>query len=392
MDKEPSRAPPVPPEYISPFSWKGIRKSPGVIPSVFCISVGAFFVADYVKESYFKPAPPVETRKKREEDDDNLKPILMELARSLRESSQVRHEVKILEKRLADLDSVKPQQPLPAKGNVNVLELSQVIEANNLASANYYKKQLEEQRKALLREHMLKLDGEILKVKNQYKPVLNKVKELESLYETMNQVSSAEKPSRVLWMTCQGLLSKLKNGPQEPLENDPSYKVLKELASKNNRVAEKVIDSIPVKALQHGVQSEDKLVNRFNKVERVCKRVALVGSNGSLANYLLSYLQSLIVFENIEVSDDEVSGRTPVDPTTWSTFDITARVRYCLQNGNLEQAVRYANQLKGQARVVARDWIRDARAHLETRQAINILSTYAEAISVDANRQSSYVE
>lgn len=310
-----------------------------------------------------------------------------------REINQLKHLLNGIKEEIRERNRapVAPQQILPQKGNVDVIELSQVIEANNLANANHYKKQLEEQRKALLREHMLKLEGEILKVRNKYKPILNKVKELETHFENLNQVAKMEGPARILWVSCQALLNKLKHGPQEPLEKEPAYEVLKEYAAKNNRLAQSVVDSIPVNALKQGVQSEDTLVNRFSKIEKICKRVALVGERGNLGNYLISYLQSLLIFDNIEVPEDEVSGRKLVDPTSWSTFDIITRVKYCLSVRNLEQAIRYANQLKGQARVVALDWIRDARTHLEARQALSILSTHAESVAVDAARQS-YVE
>lgn len=286
-----------------------------------------------------------------------------------------------------ELQIAQTTQPV-IKSNVDVIELSQVLEANNIAHNNKSKRDLEDQRKSLLREHTSKLENEISKVENRYKPIINKIKELEAHLETQQDIFRKEAPARLLWISCQALLDAMRYAPQTPLEKDPAYDVLKQFASNNDPLAISVVDSIPAKALKDGVQSEESLIDRFSKVEKVCKRVALVGENGGgVAKYLVSYLQSLLIIDNVYVSEDEVTGKQLVDPTSWHTHDILARVKYCLSRRNLEQAIRYANQLRGQARVVARDWIRDARVHLETRQAFSTLSTHAEAIAVDAVRQ-----
>lgn len=304
--------------------------------------------------------------------------------------NQLEVQLTSLKEDIRERDRTVAQAP-PAKiqtGDVDVVELSKVLEANNRAISKSYKQKLKKQRQELIREHMLKVEGEILKVENKYRPVINKIRELEAHLENQNEVLQKEGPARLLWVSCQALLNKMRFAPQTPLEKDPAYDVLKQFAANNNQLAINVLDSIPAKALKEGVQSEESLIDRFSRIDRICKRVAMVSDNGGgIANYLVSYLQSLFIIDNIKVPEEEIRGEKLVDPTSWSTFDILARVRYCLALHNLEQAIRYANQLKGQARVVARDWIRDARIHLETRQAFSVLSTHAEAVAVDSVRQ-----
>lgn len=304
--------------------------------------------------------------------------------------NQLELQLTSLKEDLRERDRTVAQAPKPRAqaGEVDVVELSKVLEANNQAVSKSYKRKLKKQREELVREHMLKVEGEILKVENKYRPVINKIRELEAHLETQSEVLQREGPARLLWVSCQALLDKMRYASQTPLEKDPSYDVLKQFAAKNNQLAISVLDSIPAKALKEGVQSEESLIDRFSSIDRVCKRVALVGeSGGGIAKYMVSYLQSLFIIDNIRVPEEEIRGEKLVDPTAWNTFDILARVRYCLALHNLEQAIRYANQLKGQARVVARDWIRDARIHLETKQAFSVLSTHAEAIAVDSVRQ-----
>lgn len=306
-----------------------------------------------------------------------------------RQINRLGSELSNLRENLRENDQQMVQVPAQfQRSGSNVFELSEVIEANNLAHKSRLEREVEEQRKALIREHLLKVEGEILKVENKYRPVINKIRELEAHLEAQKQVHQKEAPARLLWISCQTLLDKLRFAPQEPLERDPAYEVLKQFAAEKNSLAIGILDSIPAKALKEGVQSEESLITRFQNIEKTCKRVALVGAQGGgVAKYLVSYLQSLFIVDNVRVSEEEVAGKQLVDPTSWNTFDVLARVRYCLARHNLEQAVRYANQLRGQARVVARDWIRDARMHLITRQAFNALSTHAEAIAVDSTRQ-----
>jgi len=330
---------------------------------------------------------------------NNLETFEKVLTRALAENSstferiarqQMRQQKELIQD-LIELNRQNSHQTTPTATpgvNANIFELSQIIEANDLASENRYRREMDELRQALIREHLLKVEGERLKIENKYKPVLGKIKELNALFEAQSRVLQSEAPARILWLTCQALLAKLKSANHEPIKMEPAYDVLQQFVADNHPLATSILASIPKKVLEEGVQSEESLIERFSKVERVCKRVAMVGeSGGGLVKYLVSYFQSLFIIDNVKVSEDEVAGRQLVDPRSWNTFDILARVKYCLREHNLEQAIRYANQLRGQARVVARDWIRDAIAHLEMRQAFSALSTHAEAIALDSVRQ-----
>lgn len=51
--------------------------------------------------------------------------------------------------------------------------------------------------------------------------------------------------------------------------------------------------------------------------------------------------------------------------------------RYWIERGNLMQALKYMNLLKGAPRHVASDWLKEARLLLETQQATNTLMAHA---------------
>lgn len=393
MSKEAGPTPRPPP----PVVVNSMRRSPMLIP-IGALALGAgvamgygLRLGDYTigfdfSNSNKKKEPAIDPKLMEQLSNQDKKVVMLETQLKLLRDDLREQKTRQQQQQQEQINQARAAPVARTTGDV--FELSQVIEANNLANLTRYKQELHEQRQALVRDHMLKVEGAILKVENKYRPIINKIRELESHLETQRQVQQKEAPARLLWISCQSLLDKMRHSPQEPLEKDPSYDVLKQFAANDNPLAISIIDSIPAKALKEGVQSEDLLVKRFSKLERICKRVSMVGATGGgLGKYLMSYLQSLFIIDNVKVSEDEVSGRQLVDPTSWTTFDILARVRYCLESNNLEQAVRYANQLQGLARVVARDWIRDARTHLITRQAFSTLSTHAEAIAVDSVQQ-----
>ena len=194
---------------------------------------------------------------------------------------------------------------------------------------------------------------------------------------------------RQLWVLCQSLREALNYSSNlndaEPVSLEKELSVINTILSKDSLkdkpVMRLALESIPKEVNEKGIYTESDLIRRFNVVDKYCRRVALIGDEGgSLYMYLLSYLQSVFVW-NSTIPREELEGKE-IDPSKWDTFDILTRVRYCLNNNNLEMALRYANQLRGEARNVAKDWISDTRTHLEVRQAVDVLQTEADAVNV----------
>ncbi len=147
-------------------------------------------------------------------------------------------------------------------------------------------------------------------------------------------------------------------------------------AGDNHPFINAMVNSIPEQAADLGVYTQEALTERYKKVRRICKRVAMVDETGSgLFQYLLSFLQSFVVFSKVRAISDE----DEIDPSALSTFVLLDNAAHSLERGDLEQAVKYINQLKGQPRRVATDWLNDARLLLETRQAAEALLSHASA-------------
>merc|ERR1712029_1004843 len=159
---------------------------------------------------------------------------------------------------------------------------------------------------------------------------------------------------------------------QEPKKLTNQIESFKKVANDlpDNSLIQNVLSSLIKTAIDTPVYSEDTLIERFKKVDKLCRRVALVKEdNASISKYLLSYLQSVFLIDNIKVDPEEVKGDKVVDINRLNTFSILARINYCLNQKQYEQCLRYASLLKGASARVASDWVNDLRTHLEIRQA-----------------------
>ena len=137
-----------------------------------------------------------------------------------------------------------------------------------------------------------------------------------------------------------------------------------------------VISSIPDEASKEGVSTPDALLERFHRVRKICRRVVMVDeTGGTLFQYLLSWIQSALVGSRSRAFSDEEE----IDLSLLNAFTILDNASHAIDRGDLEQAVKYMNQLRGQPRRVAADWIKDARLLLETKQAAEALLSHSAA-------------
>ena len=159
----------------------------------------------------------------------------------------------------------------------------------------------------------------------------------------------------------------------KPLENDVNAVFF---AAQNNPFVSRVLESIPEKALKRGVYTEENLKERFDKVSRVARRVALIDeTGGSLVKFFMSYLQSFFIFTPVYATKES----DEVDLAEMDTFQLVGHARYWLDRGDLEQALKFMNQLTGEPRRVAADWLEEARLLLEARQAARALMAFASS-------------
>lgn len=207
------------------------------------------------------------------------------------------------------------------------------------------------------------------------------------------EVDKIARRAQELWLACQTLHSVITEGNPDakgtvwedrlkPLQ--PELEAITAALPEKSELVSTVVGSVPETAVTRGVWTELALAERFTRVRSVARRVALIDeSGGSLFRYIISYVMSMFVFrqpllaEAAHYDDDAV-----LDADELTTFVLLDRAADALERGSLEQAVRYVNQLRGESRHVASDWLTEARLLLETRQAADVLVSFAVANSL----------
>ncbi|XP_012973200.1 MICOS complex subunit MIC60 isoform X14 [Mesocricetus auratus] len=146
----------------------------------------------------------------------------------------------------------------------------------------------------------------------------------------------------------------------------------------DNEFAQALTAAIPPESLTRGVYSEETLRARFYAVQKVARRVAMIDeTRNSLYQYFLSYLQSLLLFP-----PKQLKPPAELYPEDINTYKLLSYASYCIEHGDLELAAKFVNQLKGESRRVAQDWLKEARMTLETKQIVEILTAYASAVGI----------
>ncbi|XP_064829483.1 MICOS complex subunit MIC60 isoform X3 [Oncorhynchus masou masou] len=205
---------------------------------------------------------------------------------------------------------------------------------------------------------------------------------LKGMEEAIDSHVIAEEEARKahqLWLSVEALNYTLKtaalNDPTEPLEG--AVQAIKESCAEDE-FAQALATALPSESLSRGVYSEASLRARFYAIRQLARRVALIDeTRNSLYQYFLSYLQAMLLFEKAQEAPPAKLSAEDLD-----TFKLLSYAAYSLEHGDLELAAKLVNQLKGESRRVAQDWLKEARLTLETKQVVSLLSAYANAVGL----------
>lgn len=89
-----------------------------------------------------------------------------------------------------------------------------------------------------------------------------------------------------------------------------------------------VLKGVTEEARKRGVYPEDALRERYFKVDKLARRLAMVPENGArLPIYLLSYLQSMFIITPSEPISQAELKNEPFDFSQLDTFDILNRAK-----------------------------------------------------------------
>ncbi|KAF9897490.1 Formation of crista junctions protein 1 [Lobosporangium transversale] len=173
-----------------------------------------------------------------------------------------------------------------------------------------------------------------------------------------------------LWCGIKALEKAYEAGERRPFDRELAR--LKRLAEeeKDAEVLKAVLAAIPDSVAAHGVDSVPELVDRFEYVANKVRQASLVPDDGGVLAHGMSVVLSKLMFKK--------HGLVPGNDVE----AVLARTEYYLQENDLEQAVRELNQLKGWGKRLAKDWIIAARRRVEVGQAIDVINTHANLVSL----------
>ncbi|XP_006271551.1 MICOS complex subunit MIC60 isoform X1 [Alligator mississippiensis] len=206
-----------------------------------------------------------------------------------------------------------------------------------------------------------------------------RLKGIEQAVESHAVAEEEARKAHQLWLSVEALKYTMKTAcgesPTEPLQS--AVEAIRASCS-DNTFTEALIAALPQESLTRGVYSEEALRARFYVVQKLAKRVAMIDeTRNSLYQYFLSYLQALLMFHPQQLKPPAELSTDELD-----TFKLLSYASYCIEHGDLELAAKFVNQLKGESRRVAQDWLAEARRTLETKQIVEILTAYASAMGL----------
>ncbi|KAF9431677.1 Formation of crista junctions protein 1 [Entomortierella beljakovae] len=173
-----------------------------------------------------------------------------------------------------------------------------------------------------------------------------------------------------LWCGVKALEKTYESGERRPFDRELAR--LKRLAEteKDAELLKAVLSTVPEAVAAQGVDSIPELVERFEYVADKVRQASLVPDNGGVLAHGMSVVLSKLMFKK--------HGLVPGNDVE----AILARTEHYLVENDLEQAVRELNQLKGWSKRLAKDWIIAARTRVEVGQAIDVINTHANLISL----------
>ncbi|XP_055881014.1 MICOS complex subunit MIC60-like isoform X2 [Biomphalaria glabrata] len=250
------------------------------------------------------------------------------------------------------------------------------------AHSDHLKDVLSVQQQQLNKEFSRELQTKLLEQREKFQSEvvawIGRLKGIEAALEARADSEKLARFAQNLWLACISLNSAIQFGDDNNSETVPLRKRIEAILNSSNKhpFVMTVANTIPVQALDTGISTEEKLRLRFFRVSKICRRLGLIREpNTSLYKYLISYLHSMFVFDNIvATSENDV-----IDLSSMDNYALLAHAQYWMERGNLNIALRFMCQLTGEPRRAASDWINEARLLLETRQSAHALTAYASA-------------
>ncbi|EAA35574.1 hypothetical protein GE21DRAFT_1806 [Neurospora crassa] len=207
-------------------------------------------------------------------------------------------------------------------------------------------------------------DGRLGKLNELHKAVA----ELERLTSGLNEVVDTNLRTQQLHVAVDAVRASLEDA-HHPRPFIKELVALKEIAA-DDPVVDAAIASINPTAYQRGIPTTAELIDRFRRVATEVRKASLLPEDAGVASHASSYVLSKLMFkkEGLAAGDDVES--------------ILTRTQTYLEEGDLDNAAREMNGLKGWAKTLSRDWLGEVRKVLEVQQALDVIQAEARLQSL----------
>jgi len=212
------------------------------------------------------------------------------------------------------------------------------------------------------------------KLENLVREAFNQLKGIEAAIDARAGTEVGARAKQNLWIAVAALKAAVGMEHRVPLGDRVSAVLA---AGSEDGLISVLLDAIPEDAKALGIYSNSHLKTRFEKVRDVCKKVSLVTEGGGLFQTFLSFLKYKTTIESVLIKPAD-----ELNPETDSMMQLICHAQWYVEHDDLESALRCMNQLRGEPRRTAFDWITEARAALETRQAVDALHAWVSALNI----------
>jgi mitofilin len=237
-------------------------------------------------------------------------------------------------------------------------ELSRAKEVNDQRLRNELLEQAVEMQRRFVSEVKERVEEERNARLGKLSDLSNTVNDLEKLTTDWNSVVDSNLKTQHLHVAVEAVRASLEN-QAKPRPFVRELAALKEIAS-DDPVVDAAINSISPVAYQRGVPNTGQLIDRFRRVAGEVRKASLLPEEAGVASHASSYLLSKLLFKKKGVAEgDDVES-------------ILTRAETYLEEGNLDEAAREMNGLKGWAKTLSRDWLGEVRRVLEVKQALDV--------------------
>jgi hypothetical protein len=277
-------------------------------------------------------------------------------------AEQLTEELKLYEKNLRQQFDEQLKHEIILQHQALTQYLADVLSRQYREWAIEYEKQLENE--------SIKIN---LNLQDQLRATLDRLHAIEQAIEANYDSQQRGRQAQQLWIQAQNILNQIVHGTTTPNDLDLISKIVP-----NEKFVQILFNEL--KNDDSPITNEEILRERFTHVKKLCHRLALIDNeHNSLWNYLLSYLQSLLV---VRQRDDSILIDDAIDLNQLNTFKILNYVQSYLEHNQWYNALRLMQLLTGEPRNVAQSWINDARNYLAKKQTSELLEAYSNSIGL----------